>query len=111
VKIDFSNFNNQINDTIELLKKAKEGARNYSEDEYKSFVAADKSLSDDFVQVGDEFIYLGTSMKDLTDAIQKNTIGQLEEANRLIEAQKNMAGILEDGNKVGTISANSSVAD
>jgi hypothetical protein len=48
------------------------------------------------VQIGDEFIYLGTSMKDLTDAVQENTISKLEEANYLIAAQQGMATILEN---------------
>jgi hypothetical protein len=51
------------------LKKAEGGARKYSEEEYKSFVAANKGLKNDFVQIGDEFVYLGSSMDDLKEAV------------------------------------------
>jgi hypothetical protein len=36
-----------------LLAKVKEGARKYSEEDYKSFTSANKGLKDDFVQIGD----------------------------------------------------------
>jgi hypothetical protein len=94
-KVDFSNFNQRINQTIELLKKAEEGARKYSEEEYKSFIAANKGLKNEFIQIGDEYVYLGTAMDDLTDAIMENTVAKLEEANFLMAAQVGMAGILE----------------
>ena len=101
-KIDFSNFNQQINQTIELLKKAEEGARKYSEEEYNSFIAANKGLKKDFIQIGNEYVYLGTAMSDLTDAIMENTIAKLDEANFLLAAQAGMAGILESRESIST---------
>ena len=104
-KIDFSSFNNQINQTIKLLEKTKEGARKYSEEDYKSFMSANPALKEDFIQIGDEFVYLGNSMETLTDAIQKNTVSKLEEANRLLEAQVGMSTLLQDAAAITTNAA------
>jgi hypothetical protein len=81
-KINFDTLANDINDTFKLLDKIKEGGRTYSESDYKELIAANKALEKSFMQVGDEFIYMGGSMDELTEAVKKNTLAQLGEANR-----------------------------
>jgi hypothetical protein len=45
-------------------------------------VTSNKDLAKDFVQIGDEFIYVGTSMNMLTEALENNTIAILGEAKQ-----------------------------
>ena len=103
VKVDFEKFNEQINNTIETLERVKEGSRKYSEEDYKSFVSANKSIADDFVQIGDEFVYLGGSLQTLEEAVKENTIAQLEEANKILSNKAAMANMLNDETKIKSI--------
>jgi hypothetical protein len=64
------------------MEKTKFGARTYSESDYKEIIAANKSLEKTFMQVGDEFIYVGGNIQELTNALEEGTIGKLGEANR-----------------------------
>ena len=94
VKVDFTDFNNQINQTIVLLEKIREGARNYSKEDYQSFVATNPTLKDDFVQIGDDFVYLGNAIQELEEAVKENTINKLQEANFVTGQQLDMAKML-----------------
>ena len=86
-KIDFANFAEKIRDTYKLMDKVKEGERTYGEDEYKSLVSANQELKDSFIQVGEDFYYVGGSMEALTDALEKNTLENIQEANRQLGIQ------------------------
>ena len=96
VQVDFKTFNERINSTIVLLDKISEGARKYSKEEYQSFVAENSSLKDDFVQIGDEFVYLGNAIQDLEKAVKQNTVSQLREANFVLGQKLGMSEILND---------------
>ena len=95
IKIDFNTLANDINKAYQTLEKTKESNRTYSEEDYKELVAYDSTLKKDFVQVGDKFLYVGGSMQELTDAIEKNTVAKLTEANRQLGTRTEMAKIVE----------------
>lgn len=98
-KINFSTLADDINNTYKLLNKIKEGGRSYSEEDYKELIAGNKSLENSFTQLGDDFIYVGGSMEDLIDAIKKNTVSKLQEANRQLDARGKMADEIEEYNE------------
>jgi hypothetical protein len=96
VKINFDTLAQDINNIYKTLDKTKEGKRSYSESDYKELIAANKALKDEFVQIGDEFLYIGGTMEELTEALEKNTLAKLEEANRQLKAKARMSAITEE---------------
>jgi phosphoribosylformimino-5-aminoimidazole carboxamide ribonucleotide (ProFAR) isomerase len=69
-KIDFDNFNTQLNETHKLLEKVNNSGRSYSEEDYKALIAANKSLESKFIQIGDKFMYVNGTMQELREAIE-----------------------------------------
>ena len=96
VKINFETLANDINNIYKTLGKTKEGNRAYSEADYKEIIASNKNLKDAFVQIGDEFLYVGGSMEALIEALEENTLAKLDEANRQLKARSQMAEIVEE---------------
>jgi hypothetical protein len=82
VKVNFDTLAQDINNIYKTLDKTKEGKRSYSESDYKELIAVNKALKDEFVQIGDEFLYVGGTMESLTEALERNTLAKLGEANR-----------------------------
>jgi ABC-type transporter Mla subunit MlaD len=82
VKINFDTLAQDINNIYKTLDKTKEGNRTYSESDYKELIAANNTLKDEFIQIGDEFLYIGGTMEELVEALEKNTLAKLSEANR-----------------------------
>ena len=106
VKINFDTLAQDINNIYKTLDKTKEGNRTYSESDYKELIAANTSLRDKFVQVGDEFLYIGGTVEELTEALEKNTLAKLDEANRQLKAKAQMSSIIEEqGESYGNIEA------
>lgn len=95
-KIDFTTLSNDINETYKLLDKIKEGGRSYSEEDYKKIIQSNNKLEKSFKKIGDEFIFVGGSMKELTDAVQKNTVATLDDANAQLFAKTEMSKIIAD---------------
>ena len=93
-KIDFNTLSEDINNIYKTIGKAQQGNRVYSEADYKEFIAANKNLEKSFTKIGDDFIYVGGSMEELTQALEKNTIAKLGEANRQLKARGAMAEII-----------------
>ena len=112
-KVDFSKFNEQVSNTISLLNKVKEGGRKYSSDDYKAFVAANQGLKEQFIQVGDEYVYLGGHISELTSALEQNTVAILGNTNRVlaqqIQGNDALAALLEDN--PGLLSSGMSVSE
>jgi hypothetical protein len=82
-KIDFDGLNESLNNTYALIEKIKESSsRSFGEEEYKKFVSNNKGLEKQFIRIGDEFVYMGGSINDLVDALEENTIANINEANR-----------------------------
>jgi uncharacterized protein YaaN involved in tellurite resistance len=82
--VDFEKLNSELKSVYDTLKNIKSGeqGRSFDEETYKLLVASNKNLAKDFVQIGDEFIYVGTSMGMLTEALENNTIAILDEAKQ-----------------------------
>lgn len=103
-QIDFSSLGEQLNNTRQLLDKIKQSGRTYSEDDYKALIAANKSLEKKFTKVGDDFLYTGGSMEELTEAIEKNTEALLQEANKQLKDKIAMADIVDkNDNTFGSV--------
>ena len=95
-KIDFDGLNESLNNTYELIKKIKEDStRSFGEEEYKKFVANNKGLEKQFMQIGDEFVYMGGAIQDLVAALEENTIANIEEANRQLDSKITFSEIAE----------------
>jgi hypothetical protein len=95
--INFDTFNQDLHDTYELIQKIKSGSgsRSFDEDNYKQIIENNANLADQFRQVGDEFIYVGTSMDALVEALEENTIANIDEANRQLDAKIGFSKIAE----------------
>ena len=106
-KIDFDNLAKDINDIYTTINKAKQGERKYNETDYKEMVAANKDLEKSFVQIGDEFVYIGGSIDELPAALEENTMAKLNEANRQLKSRSEMSSIIAEksNTKYGDIGA------
>ena len=104
VKVDFDTLAQDINNIYKTLDKTKEGKRSYSESDYKELIAVNKALKDEFIQIGDEFLYVGGTMESLTEALERNTLAKLSEANRQLEDKIAMAEIV-DAQDYGNVEA------
>lgn len=88
-KIDFTNFTSQIKKAYEALDAIEGNNRVYKEETYKSLVSFNSTLSKNFMQVGEDFVYLGGSMQELKEAIEQQTIASRQTANnRLLELEQ-----------------------
>ena len=104
-KIDIEGLNDALNNTYELIKKIKEtSSRSYGEEDYKKIVNGNKRLEDQFIQIGDEFVYMGESINDLIGALEENTFSNLQEAARQLDSKIAFGGIAE-GIKENNINA------
>ena len=109
-KINFDTLADGINNTQKLIDKIKSGGRTYDEDDYKELISANKNLEKTFRKVGDEYIYVGGSMKDLTDAVEQNTVALLQEANRQLESRSNMSSAMSNAIEKGEYGAISTMS-
>lgn len=75
-KLDLESLIKQLQKTGSIIQKIQSGDQmsSFSEEDYKTLIAANKELSQDFVQDLDgNYIYLGHSIYDLILALQDNT--------------------------------------
>ena len=93
-KINLATFAEDVRQAYQLLDKIKEGGRTYSQEDYQKLVLADPSLEKSFTQVGDQFVYVGNSIKDLENAVQKNTIALVGKAAKQAQDKYEMAGTI-----------------
>jgi hypothetical protein len=80
--VDFEKLNEDLKSIYDTLQRLKSGEQNreFSEDVYKQLITANKDLKDEFIQMGDQYIYIGSSMQLLTGALEENTLALLGEA-------------------------------
>ena len=95
-KIDFTSLANSLYDTYALIEKIKNSSRKFSEEDYKAILTKDNTLSSSFVQMGEEYVYIGDSIQDLTKALEENTTATLQEANRQLKSRADMAQIISN---------------
>ena len=96
VRINFDTLAQDINNIYKTLDKTKEGNRTYSESDYKELIAANNALKDEFIQIGDEFLYIGGTMEELVEALEKNTLAKLNEANKQLSNKIAISEIIAD---------------
>ena len=96
-KINFDTFNKELHDTYELIQKIKSGGstRSFDEDTYKQIIGNNVDLASQFRQIGDEFVYVGGSMDALVEALEENTIANIDEANRQLDTKIGFSKIAE----------------
>ena len=109
--VDFNKLNEEIKSTYDTLKSIKSGeqGREFDQKTYEQLIVADKTLADKFVQVGDKFVYMGSSMDTLTGALEQNTVALLNKATKQLEGKKNLATLAE--NKVSSMGSDLSITD
>ena len=80
--IDLSKLNKDLKNTYELLTQMRSGEqrRSFDEDTYKMLISSNKDLANDFIQIGDTFHYVGSSIDSLTEALIKNTLALIDDA-------------------------------
>lgn len=73
--VDLKKVTSEIQNMFSTLKSLQSGeqGRVFSKDVYDKLVASDPSRKDQFVQIGEEFHYIGSSMNDLTNALVDST--------------------------------------
>lgn len=95
-KIEFKDLANDLNNAYKLLDKIEQGGRQYSEDDYNSLIATNKDLKKSFTQIGDKFVYLGGSMKELEEAVKENTLNRIKDANKYKQDKVGMGNIINE---------------
>ena len=71
--VNFEKVTNEIQKMFDLMKAIQSGEQNraFSEDSYNTLVQSNSDLANDFVQLGDQFYYLGNSMQDLNTTLKQ----------------------------------------
>ena len=100
--IDFKKLTDQIQDTIQLMRNIQSGdqGRVFDQSSYDLLIKSNADLAKDFVQIGNEFHYLGGSMRDLSKTLKERAAedmrtaawqkeSQLEVANAMVEFKQN----------------------
>ena len=96
-KIDFGTFNDELNETYTLINKIKSnGARKFGEEDYNKLTGANSELTKDFVKLGDDYLYVGSSMDALIDALEENTYALIDEAKEQLDAKVAIARIVSE---------------
>ena len=87
--IDFSTLVDKVASLYEILNKTLNGnfERQYSQEEYEMLITGDESLKSSFVQLGDQFIYVGQSIDKLSAAILKDTVATNKRAAAQLEGE------------------------
>ena len=77
-------------DTIERMKTGEQG-RVFGKETYDQLIAANADLTDQFVQIGEEFHYIGGAVEELARVFQMETAHQMEIAKVQLEANQKAA--------------------
>jgi hypothetical protein len=81
-KVDFTTLNESLQSTYSLIEKINESSsRSFSEEDYKALIATNSELKDVFRQVGDQYVYVGGDISNLTAALDENTEATIAAAN------------------------------
>ena len=84
--VDLKKVTSEIQSMFNILKslQAGEQGRTFNQDTYNKLVSYDSSMKDQFVQIGEEFHYIGSSMNELTNAL----VGSTKETMALAQVQR-----------------------
>lgn len=96
--VNFEKLNEQLTATNELIKSIRSGeqTRVFDQEGYDVLVKANEDIADQFVQIGDEFHYVGTSLLEVANALQKNNVLELSKASYQLDKQLQVAQSLKN---------------
>ena len=98
-KFNLERFTKEIDGARAALADlfANSDKKSFSEEEYNNIVAANETLSSDFVkQLDGSFTYIGESNEQLVQALQENTIALLSKTKDMLSDQLEASQILND---------------
>lgn len=103
-KFNLERFTKEIDGARAALADlfANSDKKSFSEEEYNNIVAANETLSSDFVkQLDGSFTYIGESNEQLIQALQENTIALLSKTKDMLSDQLEASQILNDKDAKG----------
>ena len=103
-KFNLERFTKEIDGARAALADlfANSDKKSFSEEEYNNIVAANETLSSDFVkQLDGSFTYIGESNEQLIQALQENTIALLSKTKDMLSDQLEASQILNDKDAEG----------
>ena len=95
--VDFDKLNEELSKLANIKNQISSGeqTRTFSSENYETLIKADSTLAKFFAQdLSGNYIYLGNSMKILTEAINKNTEALLNEGITQLQDKINAADII-----------------
>ena len=96
--VNFEKLNNDLTNTRELIKTIQSGeqGRTFTKENYDTLVAANEDIANQFVQIGDEFHYVGTSLQEVADTLKQNMVMELGKASYQLEKQIQVGKSMQD---------------
>ena len=95
--VDFSKLSENLGKQYETISKQQDSnSRKVDKETYEALVQIDSTLSSSFVQLGEDFIYLGKSVYDLTNTLKQQYIQQLKAAEKQLLNQYIIAKTIND---------------
>ena len=94
--LNFKKLTEQIQDTIKLMRDIQSGSqgRVFDQSSYDLLVKSNADLAKDFVQIGNEFHYLGGSMRNLSDSLRQKAAEDMHMAAWQKETQLEVANAM-----------------
>lgn len=87
-KVDFNSLGDKIAEINKLYSKvSSQNSREFDQETYEALIQIDQTLENSFVQLGESFYYLGNSIEDLIDTLQKEKLQWLAMASKQLKAQ------------------------
>ena len=104
-KVDFEAFTQKIQNLYDTMKAMASGeqGRIFNKDTYKLLVDSNEGLAEQFVQIGDEFHYLGDSMEELTSSLRVAALYEAKKTQVKLESQKDISDSVVNFEKEGAI--------
>ena len=96
--VDFNKLNEDLKSVYDTIKSIKSGEQNrvFDEDIYKQLIASNKDLKSQFIDLGGEYVFIGSSMQTLTQALEANTKALLQQAQQQLSAKIGIAKLTDE---------------
>jgi hypothetical protein len=87
--VNLEKLNTDLTKTRELIESIESGeqGRTFSKENYDALVAANEDIANQFVQIGDEFHFVGTSLLEVAKILKSNMYTDLAKAEYQLEKQ------------------------
>ena len=105
--VNFDKLNTELESTNKLIKAIRSGEQDriFDKTSYDDLVKANEDIASQFVQIGEEFHYVGTSLLEVADQLQKNNALELGKASYQLEKQLQIAKSSEEFEVAGAVSS------